>query len=279
MSARPDVTVTVNFHREGAFALSALASLEDLVKVARAAGISVETQAILDRPDELTRHIIGVRGRAIDQVQEVSLGDLGLSRNAGTSLAHGQFLAFLDGDDLWGEQWLRTAFAAATAPTAPLDVIWHPECLYVFSEPDFDGLPRPALRLLQSSDTPGFNPAMLIFANVWSANTLASRELYLRFPYRAVDSRRGIGIDDWSWNLETIAAGIHHRVVPGTVHLIRRKRESLDRQNAAAQLLPYLPASIRWGAKSVVAEPKASSAFGEQVFTSEADGDGKRCAR
>jgi hypothetical protein len=246
MSAGPDITVTVNFHREGVFALSALASLNDLVGVARAAGFAVETQAILDRPDELTGHIIDVRGRWIDRVEEVSFGDLGLSRNAGTSLAHGRFLTFLDGDDLWGEQWLRAAFAAATAPAVPPGVIWHPEHLYVFSEQDFDSLPGPSLRLMQSSDTPGFNPMMLVFANVWSANVLAARELFLRFPYRAADRSRGVGIDDWSWNLETLWAGVHHRVVPGTVHLIRRKRESLDRQNAAAQLLPHLPPSLAW---------------------------------
>jgi hypothetical protein len=249
MSAEPDITVTVNFHREGAFALSALASLNDLVTVARAAGLVVETQAVLDLPDELTKHIIGVHGPWIDQVQEVSLGDLGLSRNAGTNLAHGRFLTFLDGDDLWGEQWLQAAHAAAIKSGASADVAWHPEHLYVFSDRDFDGSPGPALRLMQSSATPGFNPAILIFGNVWSANTLARRELYLRFPYRAVDHVRGKGIEDWSWNIETICAGIHHRVVPGTVHLIRRKRESLDRQNAAALLLPYLPPSLTWVCK------------------------------
>jgi hypothetical protein len=246
MSAGPDITVTVNFHREGAFAVSALASLYDLVHTARAAGLTVETQAVLDRPDELTRHNIEVHGRWIDQVTEVSFGDLGLSRNAGTDLAHGRFLAFLDGDDLWGEHWLGAAFAAATAPMGPPEAIWHPEHLYVFSELGFDGLGEPALRLMQSSDTPGFNPMILVFANVWSANTLAKREIFLRFPYRAVDRNRGLGIEDLSWNLETIWAGIHHRVVPGTVHLIRRRRESLDRQNATAQLLPHLPPLFTW---------------------------------
>lgn len=243
MSAEPDITVTVNFHREGVFALSALASLNDLVAVARAAGLTVQTQAILDRPDELTKRILEIRGQWIDQVKEVSFGDLGLSRNAGIDLARGRFLAFLDGDDLWGEHWLRAAFAAATAPTAPRQAAWHPEYLYVFSEPDFDGWPGPALRLMQSSDTPGFNRALLLFANIWSANVLATRELFVRFPYLAVDRDRGMGIEDLSWHLETLWAGVPHRVVPGTVHLIRRRRDSLDRQNATEQLLPHLPHS------------------------------------
>jgi hypothetical protein len=250
MKSEPDITVTVNFHREGDFAVSALASLSDLVNVARGAGLAVETQAILDRSDEPTRHIVDVRGRWIDNVEEVSYGDLGLSRNAGTRLAHGRFLSFLDGDDLWGEQWLRAAFQAAVMPTGPGDVIWHPEHLYVFSDAQFDRTPDAGARLMKSSDTPRFNPVSLVFGNLWSANAFARRALHVRFPYCAVDRDRGIGIEDWSWNLETLGAGIHHRVVPGAVHLIRKKESvSLDQQNAANHLLPHLPASLAWGMK------------------------------
>ena len=244
MNVEPDITVTIIFHHEGALALSALASLGDLVSVARAGGLAVETQAILDRADELTRHNLKEQGWWIDAVEEVSFGDLGLSRNAGARTARGRFLSFLDGDDLWGEQWLRAAFQAATAPAAPDDLIWHPEYLYVFSDAEPDGKPAAGITRMQSSDTPGFDPAMLLFGNLWSANAFASRDLYLRFPYYAVDRNRGIGIDDWSWNLATLAAGVQHRVVPGAVHLIRRKvAGSLDRQNAAQQLLPRLPES------------------------------------
>lgn len=253
MKAEPDITVTVIFHREGAFALPALASLSDLVNIARAAGLAVETQAVLDRADELTRHIVDVRGRWIETVEEVSFGDLGLSRNAATRVAHGRFLAFLDGDDLWGEQWLRAAFETATMPSTPQDMIWHPEHLYVFRETEFDRISEASTSfhtLMQSSDTPGFNPVSLVFLSLWSANAFAARELYARFPYCAVDRNRGIGIEDWSWNLETLGAGIHHRVVPGTVHLIRKKESgSLDQQNAANQLLPRLPPSFVWGRK------------------------------
>lgn len=249
MTPEPDITVTVIFHREGDLAAAALASLGDLVNVARAAGLAVETQAILDRPDELTGHIVGVRGRWLGSVKEVSFGDLGLSRNAATQCAHGRFLAFLDGDDLWGEEWLRGAFMAANATAQSRDAIWHPEHLYIFNETDLERDPRSGIRsfhsLMHGSDTPGFDPTMLLFHNLWSANALATRELHLRFPYRAVDRSRGLGIEDWSWNLATLAAGIEHRVVPGTVHLIRRRSsQSLDRQNREAGLLPHLPPGV-----------------------------------
>lgn len=250
MTGMPDITVTIIFHHEGAFALPALASLDDLVAVARAAGLAVETQAILDRVDERTRHIFGMRGRWIDTVAEVSFGDLGMSRNVGTQRAHGRFLAFLDGDDLWGEQWLRAAFDAATTPHTPQDVIWHPEHLYTFRDSELGTMAKPIHVRFQSSDTPGFNPMSLAVACLWSANAFAPRALHVRFPYCAVDRNKGLGIDDWSWNLATIGGGISHRVVPGAVHMVRIKASgSLDRGNAADHLLPHLPDSLRWGEK------------------------------
>src|ERR1700728_4041539 len=206
MTAPQDITVTVIFHREGALALPALASLRDLVNVSRAAGMSVETQAILDRADELTSHNVALAGSWLDKVEKVSFGDLGLSRNVGTRLALGRFLAFVDGDDLWGEQWLRAAFAAATVPPALPEAIWHPEHLFIFSESDLDKAPEASYQsfhsLMHSSDTPEFDPLLLVFHNLWSANAFAAREIHLRFPYRVADRNRGFGIEDWSWNLE-----------------------------------------------------------------------------
>lgn len=251
MTAVPDITVTLLLHRERGFALPALASLRDVVDVARGAGIAVETQAILDRADDVTRHIVGACGPWIDIVQEVSFGDPASARNAGTRLAHGRFLAFLDGDDLWGEQWLKAAFAAATKISAPQETIWHPEHLYVFREADFDSRMEAGnafYSLMQSSDTPQFDPALLLFYSLWSANAFAPRELHVRFPYCAADRGRGVGIGDWSWNLETFGAGVHHRVVPGAVHLIRKKAAgSLEQLNAADHMLPRLPSSFIWG--------------------------------
>jgi hypothetical protein len=244
----PDITVTLVLHREGTLALPALASLADMVKTARAAARAVESQVLLDRADATTRHIVAMRESQLDKVEEVSFGDLGLTRNAGARLACGRFLSFLDGDDLWGDEWLRAAFAAAADLHGPRPAVWHPQYLYVFGAPTV-GAPPEATRsfysLMHASDE--LDPASPVFANPWSANVFAERELHLRFPYRAADRERGLGIEDWSWNLETLAAGIHHGIVPNTVHLIRRRIEaSLDRQNMAEGLLPYLPDRLAW---------------------------------
>ncbi len=246
-----DISATIVFHAEGALVRPALASLRDMVDVARGAGIAVEARAILDRPDALTRHFVALQGGWLDGVSEVALGDLGLTRNAAAEAARGRHLAFLDGDDLWGADWLRLAHAAATAPGAPEEAIWHPEQLFFFSEGDFDRtangpVPHPnvqaSFKEQEASTAPGFDRDLLFLSNVWTANAFAARSLHLRHPYRAVDRGRGFGIEDWTWNIETLWAGIPHLVVPGAVHLIRLKESgSLNLRNLAEGLLPVLP--------------------------------------
>jgi hypothetical protein len=252
MTSRPDITAIVIFHHEGALVLPALASLRDLVDTARSTGLVVEARAVLDRADTLTRELVATRGDFLSGVDEVSFGDAGLTRNAGVSFAHGRFLAFLDGDDLWGADWLRLAHAAATAPGAPDDAIWHPESIYYFNAADFDchsidEVPHPGAHgfhmTLCSSDASCFDRNALFMNNVWTANTFARRELYQRYPYAAADPDRGAGIEDWEWNLATLWAGIPHLVVADTVHLLRVKATgSLGDEHIAMGLLPRLPA-------------------------------------
>jgi hypothetical protein len=246
-----DVTATVVFHAEGPLVPAALASLRDMVDAARSAGITVEARAILDRPDAITQRMVSFHEGWLDSVAEVSFGDLGLTRNAAAHAAQGKYLAFLDGDDLWGADWLRLAHAAATAPNAPHEAIWHPQHLFFFTETDYERntigpVPHPEVRALfmeqTASDAVGFDHDLLVLSNLWSANAFAPRAVHLRHPYAAVDRSRGFGIEDWSWNIATLWAGLPHLVVMDTVHIIRLKETgSLNGRNTAEGLLPYVP--------------------------------------
>jgi hypothetical protein len=126
MTEKPNIMVTAVFHKEGPLALPALDSMKDLVSVARASGLTVEACVIRDRADGQTHHLVAARGMWLDGIEEVSFGNLGLSRNARIRAAHGDFLAFLDGDDLRGSEWLRLAYNAAAATPNVGEAIWHP---------------------------------------------------------------------------------------------------------------------------------------------------------
>jgi hypothetical protein len=264
----PSITVTAIFHREGAYAIPALASMADLVSDARKAGLSVEAQAVLDCPDDETRHIIAIRGSWLDAITEVSFGDAGPARNEGVRQASGEYLAFLDGDDLWGAKWLTLAHAAAAEIGHPTDIIWHPERLFYFDENDFDrhsmtafpngGIRSRHVRHLASTD-PSFDHRALLVDNLWTANTYAKRDIYLRHPYRANDPTSGFGIEDWSWNMDTLTAGLQHLVAPGTVHLIRVRKDSRTAHSSAESLLPFLePKAIDLALKTNSAGPAST---------------------
>jgi glycosyltransferase involved in cell wall biosynthesis len=243
------ITAVVTFHHEGAFAIPALASMSDLVRTAGMGGLTLETLAILDCPDDATRQIVKSCGTWLDDIVEVTFGDLGLSRNEGVRRASGAYVAFLDGDDLWGSEWLSLAHAAAVEAGVGDDVIWHPEHLFYFDENDFKhhSLAMRPNRAARSFHMRGFSSdsildrRALLIENLWTANAFAKRNVHMKFPYRAADRCSGFGIEDWSWNVETLFAGFRHLVVPGTVHLIRLKQSgSLNARNVSEGLLPFL---------------------------------------
>ena len=177
-----------------------------------------------------------------------------MARNDAALASSARYLAFFDGDDLWGDAWLASGVAAADRDP---DAIYHPAWLWYFSEQDFarhspGSAPHPhasSYFLRQADSTaPGFDRHALFVSNLWSANCLASRDIFVRYPYQPIDRSHGLGIEDWSWNIETLmVGGIEHKAVPDTVHLIRLKGEgSLGIRNDAEGLAVFLPDGARW---------------------------------
>lgn len=221
----PDITVVITFHREGLLAHRSLLSLSRCLAAAEREGLSVEVIATLDRADAETTRVVcaytlpGKPGKLLS----LDVGDLGQARNHAIRNATGRWVLICDGDDYLSENFLLRCMQQAQ--TYGEDVILHAELIILFEGWN-------AISWQCGDDDPAFDPACLLTCNPWNSCSFAARTVYLATPYaRARPGESGFGFEDWHWNCETLAAGLRHRIAPGTVHYVRRK--VLDSLNAA----------------------------------------------
>lgn len=225
-----DITAIMTFHREGLLAGPSIASFQDAIAFARAAGLTVEPVIVLDRTDDITRQMLHDAGRWGAAVHETSFGDPGLTRNAGVAFGRGRYASFLDGDDFWGFNWLAKAHAFCQAQASA--VIAHSDFNLIFGG-------ERNLWLHADSEDPLTDLEYLDVGNYWDALSFAERATYLRHPFRKNDLASGYGHEDWHWNIVTMADAIPHRPVPGTLHIKRRRRGSQSDRANASDVVPW----------------------------------------
>ena len=228
-----DISVVVNLHREGRIAVPALRSVARAVEVAAESGLDCETIAVVDRGDEATFRALGRLERS-PQVETCDFGDPSPARNFGVEKANGAFVAFLDGDDLMGEGWLKAAAVSLRARDGR-DVIAHPRMNYVFGRDA-----QPLIWLHPDMERDAIDLMMLRAGNFWTNASFARTDLYRRFPFRANALEAGFGHEDWAFNFATVRAGVTHIAPEGTIHFIRRKAAgSRLAESDSLRVLPY----------------------------------------
>lgn len=222
---KPDIAAILTAHVEETMVGVSLRSMLAAVRVATDAGLDVETLVVLDRPNEGTREMLAEVDTHGARLLEVSYGDQGLVRNDAVRESRGHFIAFLDGDDLWTENWLVAAHALCAAEPR---TIAHPYVDWVFGE-------TRSLSFPPDQTDPQFDPATLRVTNAWDALCLAPRDALLEHPFQPRALAQGYAFEDWLWNLDTIRAGYVHRVVPDTIHFKRSRLGSQFRHASANQ--------------------------------------------
>lgn len=232
-----DLTLVVTAHAETVVAGPTMRSADAAVAHARAQGLSVETIVALDAATPATTAYFAQPAFDHWERRTYAEGDLGRVRNAVLPDTAGRHVAFLDADDLFGENWLAAAVALLREGEERGERwIAHPE-LNVF----FDAARSVLVNVDQ--DAPLFTPYFLYVRNLYDALCVAPREAYLETPYGAVDLPHGVGFEDWQFAVESMAAGWRHKVVPDTVIFKRRRDDSLVVTSSARHaVLRSLPA-------------------------------------
>jgi glycosyltransferase involved in cell wall biosynthesis len=234
--SKPDLTLVVTAHNETLVSGPTMASADVAVAAARAAGYTVQTVIALDRASEATTEYF--RQPDFDHWERWVMheGDLGRVRNAIVPRTKGRYIAFLDADDLFSENWLvRGLDALEAAQKRGERIIAHPEINMAF-----DG----GLGVYQNVDqtSPLFTPYFLYMRNCYDSLCLTPREAHLAVPYVHRDIASGLSWQDWQFAVETMSRGWNHVVVRDTIIFKRRRDFSLMVESAGRKsLLRSLP--------------------------------------
>jgi len=216
-----DITVICTFHDEDYLVGATLGSLVDAVDKAKAHGRSVEIIFSMDRPSKVTKRLVEHHAQALDcSVCEFDLGDQGIVRNSCVEKSSGKYIAFLDGDDLFGHDWLWRGYQLLESDGG----VVHPE-INMF----FEG--RGSIFVHKSSTDSYFDVDYFRAGNYWDAMCMSSKDILESFPYRKRDMDLGFAYEDWDWNMRTLANGIEHHVAKDTVHFKRARKTSQSKRS------------------------------------------------
>jgi len=213
------ISAIINLHREGELAKASILSAVTAVdKAEEMMNISTRIIIVLDAADPLT---ISAAGQYVSnnkfKIYNVNLKDLSCSRNFAIDKCDTEYVAFLDGDDLWGEDWLWKAIQNDQRLNIERDVIWHPEINFIFENDNH-------IFFHTDMDSHDFFIDYLRVSNYWTALSLAKTRIYQEIPFIKNEIKFGMGFEDWNWNCRTIEKGFKHKVAINTCHFIRNKK-------------------------------------------------------
>jgi len=234
MASNPLISILVTAHSEGLVAHKTMLSIFDAATLLAKRGIGYEVLVHVDNGDDAT---VEYFARYDDtphlRVFQNEFGDLGLSRNFLLEQASGQYVSFLDADDLISRNWLAGALLALE--NDPAETIVHPAAILSFYHASAT---PPVVWLQRPSFDKDLDAKVLLGHNRWASVFVAPRTLLLRFPYHPTED--GIGYEDWSFNSATVAANVHHAIAPETVMFYRKRDESLlSQSNLQHFIQPY----------------------------------------
>ena len=225
--------MAVTAHNEGLVAHKTMRSILEATKRLEEKKISYEILIHIDNGDQITKDYFKRYAKMPNVViYENNFGDPGPSRNFLAQKASGEYLTFLDGDDLISDNWLVVAYGALIGATE--EVIVHPEGILTFGTEVNNVLTIQTETLPREKDT-----IVLLGENRWCAILMAKTSTLLKFPYQHLTG--GYSHEDYVFNVETTNAGIKHIIAKETILFYRRSNNSrLSSSNNMNQIIPYM---------------------------------------
>lgn len=233
MNKKIDLSVVITAHNEGLLAHKTMLSVFEGVKRLKDAGYTYEIIVHIDNGNKETKQYFN-RYIKRDDVRVFSneFGDLGSSRNYAAKEANGEYVSFLDGDDLMSDNWYVVALKKLKE--SKNETVIYPEAVLTFGidQPNILTLQKPSLGI--ESDT-----LLLVGENRWGSVVMAKKELFLKYPY--FKKTAGYNYEDYVFNIQTVEAGIDHEIARGTTLFYRRSDDSmLSNGNRNHATIPYV---------------------------------------
>lgn len=230
MMNKIDVTAIITAHAEGVLAGMSYRNMKECVSDFEENGYVAEIIIVLDSADDFTRSVFtDADQNTRTKVIFTDYKDQGKARNHAVSEAKGEYIAFLDADDLWSQNWLIDSYKMIKRTGDK--TILHPEYNWFFG-----GTSSLVIGVDQNDEE--FDPAFLRFSNYWDALCFAHAETYRSVPYCDRNVKDGFAYEDWYWNCETIDDGFVHHTVPDTIHFKRRREGSQTMEASGTASLP-----------------------------------------
>lgn len=214
-----DLTLALTIHSETTVAGPTIQSAEAAIRAVEANGFHVERLLGFDNPTPEAVAFFSSQKYSKWKIFNYAFRDQGQTRNALSIAATGKWLAFLDGDDLFSENWLiKSVHILNSATNIGRKIIVHPEVNWVFDSGSFV-----FTKICQNDKL--FSPYYFLVTNYYDALCVASRDVWMECLYPHRDIPSGFAYEDWQWNIESMSKGWFHTIANDTI-IFKRRRDS-----------------------------------------------------
>lgn len=224
------LSVIMTAHNESLLIGPSLKSVELAIRNLHYEEKAVQKLIALDNPNKDTEAFVEANFDESWKIFKFNIGDISEVRNRMVTESSGEYLAFIDGDDLFSENWLSAALIEAEADKS--NSIYHPELNWIFGNQNH-------VWIHTSSNDPCFTPYYYYFGNHYDALCLAKRECYESIKFVSKSRQKNIGYEDWTWAMDTTLNGYQHKVVRDTIIFKRRRLSSVSVNESSKGYLPF----------------------------------------